>query len=537
MLPGTTFGPTEVLSIARRHWKKSVILPAVGLFSALLYSSTLPDAYQSDMLIAIDPQRVPDAFVRSTVTLEAERRVDAIAVQVLSRTVLLDMVQRFELYPELRGILPVEDVVTKMREAIEVQVERPRAGRSASEPTAFHVRFTYSDATVAAKVTQQLGNLFVQQNTTDRSAQADATNRFLEDQLEEARSRLEEHESRLEQFRRQHGPELPTQMPTNLQAIQSKQMQVQALVESSARDRDRKLMLERLYREALNDPPARIPARPSDQAGAGVGGTETAAQRLESARASLAALEQKYLPEHPDVLRARRLVAQLEDLAASERDTAARSGNGLPSPEPESFDPVRREQLRQMRVELESLDRQVAFKEEEERRLRGEISEYQRRVEAVPGLESQWAAITRDYETQRRAYDELLTKSNAAQVSKDLESQQIGETFRVVDAAQVPVHPLSSQRLMYNAGGLALGLLLALALIAFIELRDAAFRTETEIVELLGLPVLAAVPLVATAAERKRQRTYTLILGTVASVGTMIALYLTWSLRLWKSLT
>ena len=53
--------------------------------------------------------------------------------------------------------------------------------------------------------------------------------------------------------------------------------------------------------------------------------------------------------------------------------------------------------------------------------MRGEIAEYQRRIEAVPGLESEWVALTRDYDTQQQAYKELLAKSTAAQVAAQFE--------------------------------------------------------------------------------------------------------------------
>ncbi len=131
-----------------------------------------------------------------------------------------------------------------------------------------------------------------------------------------------------------------------------------------------------------------------------------------------------------------------------------------------------------MTAEIESLSRQIAFKESEERRVRDEIGEYQRRIEAVPGLESEWAALTRDYETQQLAYKDLLSKSEASKVAVDLEQQQIGEHFRIVDPAGVPVHPRPSIRRKINAGGLALGLLLGLGIAALLEVQGRVFSHQ-----------------------------------------------------------
>ena len=107
---------------------------------------------------------------------------------------------------------------------------------------------------VATRVTERLGTIFVDQNARDRGALAEATDQFLESQLNEARQKLEEQEKRVEAYRKLHGNELPTQLQSNLQAIQSMQLQIQALVEGQARDRDRKLMLERLYQDAIKEP-------------------------------------------------------------------------------------------------------------------------------------------------------------------------------------------------------------------------------------------------------------------------------------------
>jgi uncharacterized protein involved in exopolysaccharide biosynthesis len=198
-------------------------------------------------------------------------------------------------------------------------------------------------------------------------------------------------------------------------------------------------------------------------------------------------------------------------------------------------DPAQRESLRQMRAEIESLDRQIAFKEAEERRVRGEIVEYQRRLEAVPGLESEWVRLTRDYETQQIAYRDLLTKSTSAQVAANLEDAEIGERFRIVDPAAVPVHPLPSQRIRYNAMGLAFGLLLGLAIAALLELKDQSFRSEGDVLEALGLPVLATVPRVHSVAEKRRaaRRSFGFTVAGVAYV--VVAGYVAWTLKLWNS--
>ena len=538
MLPGKKLTATDILQIVRRRLWLLIVPPAVTFFAALLYSSTIPNLYESDMLIAIDPQRVPDTFVRSTVTLETERRMEALIVKVLSRTSLQQLIEKFDLYREERRTRPMEEVIAKMRDSVQVPLEipRPRWGQ-VPQPTAFHVRFTYTEPNLAARVAQEIGGLCVEQNSSERGSLAGATNRFLETQLAASRRELEAQETRLEAFREQHGNELPTQVLTNMNALTNAQMQVQSIVESMARDRDRKQMQERLYREAAQEPVALL--APAAAAPGAAAAPATARQQLAAAKATLAALNLRYKADHPDVVRAARLVSELEPKAAAEELQARSATGGSESGEPAAFasmDATRRESLRQMRAEIESLDRQIAFKESEERRVRKEIAEYQRRIEAVPGLESEWVKLTRDYDTQQQAYKDLLAKSAAAQVAVNLEEQDIGETFRIVDAAAVPTQPVPSTRGTTNAAGLAIGLLLGLGIAAALELKDSTYRSDGDVLELLALPVLASVPRVQTASDKQRRRRRQVAVSLAAVTSLAMAGYMTWTLKLWNSL-
>jgi polysaccharide chain length determinant protein (PEP-CTERM system associated) len=533
MLPGKKLTAVELLRLLRRRAWLLIVPPLVIVFPALIYSSTIKNTYESDMLISIDPQRVPDAFVRSTITLGTELRMDAIAVKVRSRTNLQSMIEEFDLYQEERQRMPMEDVVGLMNDSIKVELERSRDALTGREvPNAFHVKFTHPDPNIAARVTQQLGSLFVEQNSRDRGALASATNEFLDTQLGEARARLVEQETRLEGFRQKHGKELPTQMLANLQTLQATQQQVQSLVESIARDRDQKLLLDRLYRDAEAMPVAAETVTPIQGGAPTV--SQSPEQQLNSARALLANLELRYKPDHPDVLRTKQLIETLEPQVKRQ----AQSPQGPAAAGPVSnAEMQKRERLLQMGAQIESLERQITFKTNQEKQLRAQVTEYQRRVEAVPGLESQWVSLTRDYDTQQIAYRDLLTKSGAAKVAADLEEQQIGEHFRIVDPATVPVRPLPSIRMQINMAGLALGLFLGVGIAALLEIRDTTYRDDTDIVDVLSLPVLASVPYVTTARELRNHRLIVMAVSVVAVASLAGAGYVAWTMKLWNSLT
>ncbi len=551
MLPGKSYTPSDILFILRRRAVLLIGLPLAATFVTLVYSAFVPDVYESDVLVAIVPQRVPDQVVQTTVTMRTEDRLETLAAQVLSRTVLEQLIVEFNLYQDERRKLPMEDVVALMRENVTgPTLENARPGpRGPEPPHAFHLKFKATDPVIAARVTQRLGSIFVDQNAQDRGSLAQATAQFLDGQLAEARQRLEGQEQLLKAFREQHGNELPTQVSTNMQAVTSTQMQIQSLVEALARDRDRKLMLERLYAEAQNEPLGVRPTPAAPTQAARAQGSPSAADsipttgsfqdQLTAARDALARLELRLKPQHPDVIRTRRLIAELEPKAAAEASTrragdAAAAASSAPTTAtvlPEEAQ--RREALRQMRAEIESLDRQTTFKDSEETRLRSLVAEYQRRLEAVPGTESEWTRLTRDYDTLQTTYKDLLKKAEGAKTALELERRQIGEQFRILDPARVPERPASPLRIRINAIGLGIGIMLAIGIAGLLEVRDTTYRTEADVLDVLRLPVLAVVPRVMTAAEQGRLKRRRMMQSWAAVSVVVVAGYVFWALRLW----
>jgi polysaccharide chain length determinant protein (PEP-CTERM system associated) len=538
MLPGRKYTPIDYALMA---WRRRWIIVAglfVGAYAALVVSSFLRDIYESEMLIQVVPQRVPDSFVQSTVTLRTEDRLNALSQQVMSRTALESLIQQMELYPRERARFPMEDVITRMRLDIEVE---PVVARNGGGADAFFVRFSYSDRDIATRVTERLGSLFVDLNARDRGQLAQATNEFLESQLTETRRQLEEQEQKLERFRQQNAGRLPSQLDFNMQAIQSTQLSIQALVESLARDRDRKLMLERLYNDAQVEPAVPTPpfaaAQPGKDGGPDALAGQTAAEQLAAARKEFARLQLRLTPEHPDIGRARRVIAELEKRTEEEAAAlraASSSPNGSEPPVLTLEQAARRDRLREMRAQIDSVDRQIKFKEAEEQRQRETLGDFQRRIEETPGVESEWIALTRDYDTQQAAYKDLLSKSEQSRVAVELERRQIGEQFRVLDPARPPVRPKGMRRVQVNGLGALAGLALGLAIAALLELRDRTFHTLQDVQEVLQLPIIAQVPYVMLDADRHRERRLRLAMSSAAALVVAAAGYGVWALELWK---
>ena len=425
--------------LARRRWL--ILLPfAIGLAVVPVIARFVPKVYRSETLISVIPQRVPDSYVKSTITATVEDRLPSISDQILSRSRLERIINDFELYPEQRARLPMEDVVRRMRTDVgPISIRR--------NEQSFRVGFTSEKPDTAQKVAARLASLFIDENSRDRESLAENTNAFLESQLEEAKQRLIEHERKLEVYRKAHPGELPSQLDSNLQAIASTQLQLQSVSESINRARERRLLVERQLVDARTYP---MTATQLGVLGASEALPVSAAQRLETAQANLRVLKLRYTPDHPDVRAVERIIIELKEKAEQE---ANRSPDETPSRAATAEEQVRQKRLRDLQAELDVIDHQLSVSEAEEKRLREVIASYGRRVEAAPSRESELIELTRDYQVLKTSYDTLLAKREDSKVAADLERRQIGEQFRILDPAPLPARP-SNQ--MPRAGDLVL---------------------------------------------------------------------------------
>jgi polysaccharide chain length determinant protein (PEP-CTERM system associated) len=371
------------------------------------------------------------------------------------------------------------------------------------------VSYTGAEPKTVMQVTQRLASLFIDENLRDREVMADASFRFIESQLSDARVRLVEHEKQLEAYRLQHAGELPSQLDANLRVIQNAELQLQALNETKARNLDRRIIVERTLADLNAPAPAAPVAPPAAPGPAGdLIGQGTAEQQLEAAQEALRQLLLRLTPVHPDVIRMQRVIATLQEQAGAERLQAAAAPAAVAAPA-NPAETARLNRLREAQDELENIVRQEQRFEADERRLRSVIADYQARVEAAPSRESELIALTRDYDTLRQTYASLLSKQEDAKIAANLERRQIGEQFKVLDPAQLPERPTSPDRMRLNAMGIVVGLVLGLGVALLLELGDTTFKSDDDVTAALNLRVLALVPVLGSVPKRRASRAAT----------------------------
>jgi polysaccharide chain length determinant protein (PEP-CTERM system associated) len=525
VIPGKQYTPADALRIARRNWWLILLPFVVVTAGTVMTAAYLPNRYRSETLILVVPQRVPESYVRSTVTSRIEDRLQSISQQILSRTRLERIVQDFNLYDRERRSALMEDIVERMRRDIDVEIVKGDA---------FRIGYIGQDPRTVMKVTERLASLFIEENLRDRTVLAEDSYEFLDAQLEEARRRLVEHEKKLEEYRRKYAGQLPDQVNSNLQVIQNAQMRIQALNESMARDRDRRLILERVLADASEPEPTITPApAPAPTGEPAAGGS--AAQQLEQARQMLQQMSVRMTPGHPDIIRLKRTIATLEqkvDLEAANAPlpaspTASQAGPG-------SREATRQRKVREAQDEIANIDRQLARNAAEEKKIRDTVDSYQARVESSPTRESELIALTRDYDTGQKSYTSLLAKKWDSQIAANLERRQIGEQFKILDPARQPERPFSPNRQQIDIMGALVGLGIGFGLVVLREYGNSTLKVDDDVVQSLALPVLAMIPMMLTRRDEQRlakRRRVAVFASSAVAMAVAVAALLVWKFR------
>ena len=474
----------------RRRW--AIIIPAlVGPIVAFLVSLTLPARYTSTTLVLIEQQKVPESYVRSVVTDELSQRLATMQEQILSRTRLQPIIEKFNLYKEDQNRASMEDLIGRLRKSITIKAVRTMPG-TRSENAAlpgFMISFTADSPRLAQQVCAEITSMFMEENLHVREQRAVGTTEFLAKQLEEAKQKLDEQDAKLAAFKQRYIGQLPGQEQPNLNILMGLNTQLDAVNQTLSRAQQDKSYIESLLTQQLA----------AWQASQEANNPETLEKQLANLQAQFVALEARYTPNHPDVIKTKNDIAllkrKIDEARAAAKDrptTPAQSAKGLEPP-----------QIQQFRTQIHVAEQVIREKSKEQERLQSEIRTYQARIQLSPVVEQRYTELTRGYQTALGFHNSLLAKKTESEMSTDLERRQQGEQFRVMDPANLPERPSFPNRPLFAAGGFGGGLALGLGLTLLLEMRDKSLRNERDVEFYLQLPTLALVPSVGVTNEKK----------------------------------
>ncbi|MBZ5628700.1 MAG: lipopolysaccharide biosynthesis protein [Acidobacteriia bacterium] len=461
--------------LKRRLWW--IVVPAcVVPIIAVALSYTLAERYTSQTLVLVEQPKVPDNYVRPVITLDLTVRLASMREQILSRSRLEPIIERFGIYKKEN--LPMEERIERVRKDIAINPIHSDVQRTGGLP-GFFISFTASAPNLAQQICSEITSMFLAENLKVREQSAEGATNFIKRQLEDAKRGLDQEDAKLAVFQRKYMGELPGQEGTNLSMLNSLNTQLDATTQALTRIEQDKLYTASLLAQQLaSRQSAREPGL----------GPDVEEQQLRQLESQLAVMQGRYTADHPDVVKLRKDVDRLKK-QLSEHNAARQL-------RPQTQDAGRPEspELQQLRAQVRAQELGISAEKAKQQRLENEIRMYQARIQSSPAVQEQFKQLTRDYQTALQFYNDLLNKKNQSEMATDLERQQQGEQFRIMDPANLPEKPTYPKRIQFLVLGLVAGLALGSGLAVVQEYRDTSLRNVRDITFYMQLPTLASVP-------------------------------------------
>src|SRR2546428_5278943 len=171
-VPRRALDVEDYVDILRRHWTWIIGPTFAGLVIAVVVAFLWPDTYLSYAVMRITPSQVSDRIVPTNFNLHMQDRMNTMLQDVTSRSKLIDMIKKFNLYPSEQAKRPLEDIVEDMRLSIHIDPVESKAQAQRATGSAFRIAYSYQRREDAQKVRQQMGKAVMSQKLHDPRAKS-----------------------------------------------------------------------------------------------------------------------------------------------------------------------------------------------------------------------------------------------------------------------------------------------------------------------------------------------------------------------------
>jgi polysaccharide biosynthesis transport protein len=542
----------DYLFILRRRKKYFIAVASVILLLSVVYAYRWSN-YRSTATVEVAPSEIsagttiPSGMNASEYNESlADSRISHIQQQVLSIGSLIEVITKFDLYPDTRKVAPVAAIAEGMFRKIKLElVNSSLAGaggqKASGGPSAitFTLSFDYNNPLICQQVTNELVTRFLDEDLKERRKAAHETSIFLEGQIKALEASMVEQEKKIAEFRAANKDVQPESLTFNMQAAQSMMFNIQSIdAQITGNEGTQGTLRGQL---ATVDPYSRVVANGEM--------LTTPSIQLKALKAQYATLSAQYGPEHPDVIKIRHQIAALEkqvgshtkstagELQAKISDTrtnlaAAKKTYGADHPDvkalqtqlaklesqlaaadknPLAMDDIRQDadnpSYLQIVAELKAAEEQYNSLMKQKDMLIAQQAKYQSAVAANPLAEQKLATLSRDYVNSQLRYRELKEKKMAADMSETIEQDRNGQRMIIVNPPELPLGT-QPRRLLFVVGGLLLAVTAGLVSVAGAQIISQSVIGARHLESLIGVAPLVTVPHMLTEAESQSPHTY-----------------------------
>ncbi len=538
---------TAIKNLIRRKKKIFFLIFTPIFLTALMIAFLYPAIYRSQVGIVVEEQQIPENYVRSTITSYVEERIEMITQQVMSRSKLLDIIDKHDLYIEMRKKGAKEsELVSLMRKNIDLETMTANVGKRNEVTIGFTLSYSGRNPEKLQSVANELAYLYLEEEHRTKEQQASVTTDFLKQELKNFKEHIDYLENKISDFKKKNIGKLPQNYSSNLQAFNRLENNLDRIEPEIRSLEERKLYLKTQIANIE-------PLKPIMLDGKNV--MMSPADRLKRLRLELISMKSSYSDKHPDIKKIENEVRELEGKVEEGDNTSQKiktfkalqgelsklkSRLGEKHPDVVKAEKEYKtlssevDKLMEKEVAVEysnvkpdnpvyinlmtqivTIDSKIKGYLDEKKRIKKELIKYQELLEKAPLIEKEYNDLTRDHGMAMKKYNELLGKLMQAQVALGMESAQRGERFAISEPASYPGKPYKPNRVVIIVLGFMLAVGAGVSLSALQEVMDDTLKDMSEITKTTGLQVLSNIPFITTEEEKQKNKKKVVILTVV----------------------
>ena len=508
---GDEFSIEDAIIILRRRFFyfliPALIIAPLGILTVML----LPAKYTAQGTILVESQQIPTDLVRSTINAYAQERIQTIRQRVMTRNRLLEVADKYDLFPKSLGLSESERVKL-MRTRLNVSLIRTDANLNARRDgtIAFTVAYTDRNANKAFQVANEFMTLFLSEDVRSRTTGASNTTEFFEREAARLRNSVAEIEERISNYKTENSNALPEHLNMHLDMLEranrdltSRQTAISQLEEEmrfletqlisgSASENGMAQELVRLEGEL-----ARLRATYRDNY-----------PEVQAKRDEIAALKRQMAPSQ-EIQALREALAEADAaLTAVERNPASDAAalqeaeNNVEAARIALSDKIAEESRRgssdiagvQLEGRIAVINNRVRMLGRQRDDAERQIADLEARIANTPEVERGLATLTRDHANIFREYQEVLAKQQDAQLAENLEENQQAEKFSILEPALRPEEPSSPDRPKLIVLALFAAMAVGGAAAFAVELAFSTIRGRSHITQIIDDHPIAVIP-------------------------------------------
>lgn len=506
----------QALTILRATWKHR----RLGMLTAWIIGAVaagvilrIPNQYEASARIYVDTQSILRPLMSGlAVQPNIEQQIMMLSRTLISRPNIEKLIRMADLDLNIKSKSQQEALIDDLTKTLKIQ--------SVGRDNLYTIAFRDPDPAKAQRVVQALVSIFIESSLGDKRQDTDSARKFIEEQIKNYEKKLEAAENRLKDFKLRNIELATSEGKSGVDRISELSVQ---LNNARLQLREAEQSRDALRRQIAGEEPVLLPDSSIGESSVSLPEIDG---RIDTQKRNLDTLLQRYTEQHPDVIGTRRLIKDLEEqkrqeILARKKYAAANPGASV------SNNPV----YQQLKVSLAEAEANAAS-------LRARVSEYEERykrtatlMKTQPQLETELAQLNRDYELDKRNYEQLVARRDSAELTVDLDTAGSMADFRLIDPPRASNTPVAPNRLML----LPLGLLLAIAgglFVAFAasQIRPVFFDSKT-LRDAIDLPVIGSVSLIPNEARKLKEKSSLrrflialagLVLAYTAGIGALV---------------